>query len=295
MKKQTLFKGSAVALVTPFDKNGKVNFFALKHLIDYQIANGTKALVVLGTTGEASTISKSEREKIIKFSVCQAGGQIPVIVGTGSNSTEKAIEQTKQAETLGADGVLVVTPYYNKCNQEGLFLHFKQIAKSTKLPIILYNVPSRTGVNILPSTLLNLAKIKNIVGIKEASGNMSQIAEICHKKPPNFAVYSGDDLLTIPIMSLGSDGVISVTANAEPEKVSLMCDFMLKQDISNALRLHNQLFNLNKALFLDVNPICIKHYLNLLGFNVGKPRLPLTEASFEIKQKVEEVHRLYEN
>lgn len=295
MKKQTLFKGSAVALVTPFDKNGKVNFFALKHLIDYQIANGTKALVVLGTTGEASTISKSEREKIIKFSVCQAGGQIPVIVGTGSNSTEKAIEQTKQAETLGADGVLVVTPYYNKCNQEGLFLHFKQIAKSTKLPIILYNVPSRTGVNILPSTLLNLAKIKNIVGIKEASGNMSQIAEICHKKPPNFAVYSGDDLLTVPIMSLGSDGVISVTANAEPEKVSLMCEFMLKQDISNALRLHNQLFNLNKALFLDVNPICIKHYLNLLGFNVGKPRLPLTEASFEIKQKVEEVHRLYEN
>ena len=295
MKKQTLFKGSAVALVTPFDKNGKVNFFALKHLIDYQIANGTKALVVLGTTGEASTISKSEREKIIKFSVCQAGDQIPVIVGTGSNSTEKAIEQTKQAETLGADGVLVVTPYYNKCNQEGLFLHFKQIAKSTKLPIILYNVPSRTGVNILPSTLLNLAKIKNIVGIKEASGNMSQIAEICHKKPPNFAVYSGDDLLTVPIMSLGSDGVISVTANAEPEKVSLMCEFMLKQDISNALRLHNQLFNLNKALFLDVNPICIKHYLNILGFNVGKPRLPLTEASFEIKQKVEEVHRLYEN
>lgn len=295
MKKQTLFKGSAVALVTPFDKNGKVNFFALKHLIDYQIANGTKALVVLGTTGEASTISKSEREKIIKFSVCQAGGQIPVIVGTGSNSTEKAIEQTKQAETLGADGVLVVTPYYNKCNQEGLFLHFKQIAKSTKLPIILYNVPSRTGVNILPSTLLNLAKIKNIVGIKEASDNMSQIAEICHKKPPNFAVYSGDDLLTVPIMSLGSDGVISVTANAEPEKVSLMCEFMLKQDISNALRLHNQLFNLNKALFLDVNPICIKHYLNLLGFNVGKPRLPLTEVSFEIKQKVEEVHRLYEN
>lgn len=295
MKKQTLFKGSAVALVTPFDKNGKVNFFVLKHLIDYQIANGTKALVVLGTTGEASTISKSEREKIIKFSVCQAGGQIPVIVGTGSNSTEKAIEQTKQAETLGADGVLVVTPYYNKCNQEGLFLHFKQIAKATKLPIILYNVPSRTGVNILPSTLLNLAKIKNIVGIKEASGNMSQIAEICHKKPPNFAVYSGDDLLTVPIMSLGSDGVISVTANAEPENVSLMCEFMLKQDISNALRLHNQLFNLNKALFLDVNPICIKHYLNLLGFNVGKPRLPLTETSFEIKQKVEEVHRLYEN
>ena len=295
MKKRILFKGSAVALVTPFDKYGKVNYFSLKYLIDFQISNGTKAIVILGTTGEASTISNLEREKIIKFCICCANKQVPIIVGTGSNSTEKAIEQTKQAETLGADGILVVTPYYNKCNQDGLFLHYKQISNSTKIPIIVYNVPSRTGVNILPNTVLKLAKLKNIVGIKEASGNMSQIAEICQKKPPNFAVYSGDDLLTVPIMSLGSEGVISVTANVEPEKISLLCDFMLKQEHANALNLHNQLFDLNKAMFFDVNPICVKHYLNILGFDVGTPRLPLTEASIDIKQKLEEVKRLYEN
>ena len=290
-----LFSGSAVALITPFKSSGAVDYFELKNLIDFQIANGTQAIVILGTTGEASTISFEEREQIIKFVVCETSHKIPVIVGTGNNSTETAIKLAMQAERLKADGILVVTPYYNKTNQMGLFLHYKAIASNTKLPIILYNVPSRTGVNILPETVLKLSKIKNIIGIKEASGNLSQIAEICKKSPKSFAVYSGDDLLTLPILSLGAHGVISVTANAEPEKVQMLCNFAKKQDYFNAKRIHEHLFELNKALFLDVNPICIKYYLTLKGFNVGSPRLPLPKASHEIKKKLKEVFNHYEN
>lgn len=290
-----VFKGSAVALVTPFDKQGKVNYFSLKSLIDYQLANGTNAIVILGTTGESSTISFEEREKIIKFSISLTKGKIPIIVGTGSNSTQTSIALTKQAEDLGADAVLVVTPYYNKCNQEGLFKHYTQIASATSLPIILYNVPSRTSVNIQPETVIKLSKIKNIVGIKEASGNMAQIAEICQKKPSKFSLYSGDDILSLPMFSMGASGIISVTANAYPEQIAYLASYALNGDYYNALKMHNKLYNINKALFLDVNPICIKHYLNLLGFSVGKPRLPLTEANPELKKKLLEVKNLYEN
>ena len=290
-----IFKGSAVALVTPFDTSGNINYFSLKNMIDYQLASGTKAIVILGTTGESATVTHDEREKLIKFCLSVVAGAVPVIVGTGSNSTAKTIKLTKQAEHLGASAVLVVTPYYNKCNQYGLYKHYKQIAISTKLPIILYNVPSRTGVNMLPDTVVKLSKIKNIVAIKEASGNFSQIAEIAHKKPPNFDIYSGDDLLTMPMLSMGASGVISVTANAYPEQVERLCDFAFEQDYFNALRTHEFLFNIKKALFLDVNPICIKFYLNLIGFSVGKPRLPLTEPSTEIKQKLKEIAKLYEN
>ena len=290
-----LFKGSGVALVTPFNNRGEIDFFELKNLIAFQLANNTKALIILGTTGEASTLSFEEREKIIKFTVAETNHKVPVIVGTGSNCTKTAIKLTKQAENLGADGVLVVTPYYNKTNQEGLFLHFKSISASTKLPIILYNVPSRTGVNLLPETVIKLSKINNIVGIKEASGNLPQIAEICKKVPRSFAVYSGDDLLTLPILSIGASGVISVTANCYPQEVELLCEFSQKQDFFNAKHIHNRLFDINKALFLDVNPICVKYYLSLMGFNVGKPRLPLVEASAEIKAKLKEVKHRYEN
>lgn len=290
-----LFSGSCVALVTPFNTNGEIDYFELKNLISFQIASGTNALVILGTTGEGSTVSFEEREKIIKFVVYETAHKIPVIVGTGSNSTQTAIKLSKQAESLGADGILVVTPYYNKTNQTGLIEHYKAIAKNTKLPIILYNVPSRTGVNILPETVIKLAKINNIVGIKEASGNLSQIAEICKKSPKSFAIYSGDDLLTLPILSMGAHGVISVTANAEPEKVQMLCNFAKNQDFFNARRIHEMLFELNKALFLDVNPICIKHYLLLKGFKVGKPRLPLTEPDLETKNKLKEVFLHYEN
>ena len=290
-----LFCGSGVALVTPFNNKGEVDYFELKNLISFQIASGTQALIILGTTGESPTISFEEREKIIKFVVCETSHRIPVIVGTGSNSTQSAIKLAKQAESLGADGLLVVSPYYNKSNQEGIVLHYKAIAKSTKLPIILYNVPSRTGVNILPETVLKLSKIKNILGIKEASGNLSQIAEICKKVSRSFAVYSGDDLLTLPILSLGAHGVISVTANAAPEKVQMLCNHAKNQDYFNARRLHEYLFNLNKALFYDVNPICIKYYLSLKGFNVGKPRLPLTTPSTDTKNKLKEVFNQYES
>lgn len=290
-----IFKGSAVALITPFDKHGKVNFFSLKNLIEYQIANGTKAIVILGTTGESSCITFEEREKIIKFCVSLIAKRVPVIVGTGANSTNKAIMLTKQAENLGADAVLIVTPYYNKCNQTGLFKHYKLIAKSTSLPIILYNVPARTGININTETTLKLSKIKNIVAIKEASGNLNQIAEICRKKPSNFAVYSGDDQLTLSMLTLGAIGVISVTANAYPEKVTLMCDYALGYDYFNACKLQSDLFEINKALFFDINPICVKFYLNLLGFDVGEPRLPLCTPSQEIKTKLKEIKQKYEN
>ncbi len=290
-----IFEGSAVALVTPFDINGEVNYFELKRLIDFQIACGTKAIVVLGTTGESATISAEERTKIIKFCVYQTSGKIKLIVGTGSNSTTQAIFLTKEAETLGADAVLIVTPFYNKCNQTGLFEHYKAIAKETTLPIILYNVPSRTGVNILPETVLKLSKISNIVAIKEASGNLSQIAKLCDILPANFAVFSGDDLLTLPIIMMGGKGVISVTANCYPELVSNLCEFALKNDCFNAKRMHKYLYKINTTLFLDVNPICIKFYMNLVGFDVGSPRLPLTPPSKDIQKILKEVKSEYEN
>ena len=290
-----IFQGSAVALVTPFNSNNEINFFELHKLIEFQIASGTKALVILGTTGESSTISSDERTKIIKFCVGLVNKRIPIIVGTGSNSTQTAINQTKEAENLGADGVLIVTPYYNKTSQNGLYLHYKSIAKETKLPIIIYNVPSRTGMSVQAETVKKLSKIKNIVGIKDASGNIAETMKLFNILPKNFAVYSGDDNLTYPMMCLGAKGVISVTANAYPNLVSVMCDSLLNHDYSNAFRIHKHLYNISNGLFLDINPICIKYYLNLLKRNVGRPRQPLTEPSEKIKKKLERLKRQYEN
>lgn len=290
-----IFQGSAVALVTPFNSKGEVNFFELHKLIEFHIASNTKALVILGTTGESPTISNEERSKIIKFCVGLVNKRIPVIIGTGSNSTDTAIKQTKEAENLGADGVLIVTPYYNKTNQNGLYLHYKTIASETKLPIIIYDVPSRTGIHITTETVKKLSKIKNIVAIKDASGNINETIKLLKVLPKNFAVYSGDDILTYPMMCLGAKGVISVTANAYPNLVSTMCDNLLNRDYSNALRIHKHLYNISSALFLDVNPICIKYYLNLLGRRVGNPRKPLSEASKSIKLKLEKLRCEYEN
>lgn len=290
-----VFEGSCTALVTPMNKNGMVNYFSLKSLIEYQIASNTKALLILGTTGESPTITEEERIKIIKFCVCLTSKRVPLIVGCGSNSTKEACKKVKQAEELGADAVLVVTPYYNKCNSQGLYLHFKQVALSTNLPVIIYNVPSRTGVNITPEVVLKLSKIKNIVGIKEASGNISQIAELCHILPKSFAVYSGDDAITLPCMSLGAKGVISVTSNCYPEAVSNMCDFALNGDYFNASRIHNSLYKVSKAMFFDVNPICVKAYLNMQGFDVGSVRLPLTPAGENLLKKLKEIKENYEN
>lgn len=290
-----IFKGSAVALVTPFNTKGEVDFYELKKLIEFQIASRTKAIVILGTTGESATITQDERTKIIKFCVNQVSKRIPVIVGTGSNCTETAVKLTKEAEKLGANGVLVVTPYYNKTSQDGLFLHYKKIAKATKLPIIIYNVPSRTGVNILPETILKLSKIKNIVGVKDAGGNIAQSMKMLDILPKNFALYSGDDVLSYSLITLGYHGVISVTANAYPALVSSMCDSLIDRNYENALRIHKFLYKLNTSLFLDVNPICIKFYLKLLGRDVGKPRLPLAEPTKEIKKILAGVKKEYEN
>ncbi len=290
-----LFVGSCCALVTPFKANGEVDYFMIKKLIEFQIASGIKAIVILGTTGESATITSSEREKIIKFCVCLAKGHIKIIVGTGSNSTKKAVELTSQAKKLGADGALVVSPYYNKCSQAGIIEHYKKIAISCKFPLIIYNVPSRTGVNILPDTVQKLSKIKWIVGIKEASGNMGQVVKLLSIVPKSFAVYSGDDSLTLPIMAIGGKGVISVTANCYPSEVSLLCEFMLKKDLYNALRQHEFLTKINEALFLDVNPICVKEYMNEIGLFVGGTRLPLTSPKPEIKAKLKLVKEFYEN
>ncbi len=295
MRKKNIFKGCCTALVTPFYDDGQVNFFKLKELIEFQIASGVSAILILGTTGEAATITAEERTKIIKFCVYEVSGRVPLIVGCGSNSTEIANKYIKESEILGADAALVVTPYYNKCSQSGLVLHYKEIAKDSTLPIIAYNVPSRTGVNILPETALKLSKIKNIVGLKEASGNMSQMANLCKILPKSFAIYSGDDALTLPSMFLGAKGVISVTSNILPEKVSLMCDYALKGDAINALRLHEYLLNLSNGLFLDVNPICVKAYMNLVGLDVGTSRLPLCAPSKKVMKKLQKLVREYEN
>lgn len=289
-----IFKGSAVALVTPFNDNGEIDFYKLKKLIEFQIASSTKAIIILGTTGESSTISPDERTQIIKFCVNQTNNRIPIIVGTGSNSTKTAVLQTKEAEELGANGVLVVTPYYNKTSQEGLVLHYKQIAKSTKLPIIIYNVPSRTGVNILPETIFKLTKIKNIVGLKDAGGNIIQSMKNLAILPKNFALYSGDDALTFPLMTMGYHGVISVTANAYPNLVSSMCDDILNGKLKNALRIHNHLYRLNIGLFADVNPICIKFYMELIGKNVGNPRFPLIKPNKATQNFLVELKNYYE-
>ena len=295
MKKKVLFKGACTALITPFDKSGNINYFKLKELIEFQISNGINAILILGTTGESPTITLEEREKMIKFCKYEISGRVPLIVGCGSNSTQTAINYLKQAEMLGADGALVVTPYYNKCSQQGLILHYSELAKQTLLPIIVYNVPSRTGLNILPETVLKLSKIKNIVGIKEASGNISQIAKLCHILPKDFAVYSGDDNLTLSMMSLGAVGVVSVSSNAEPEKVSLLCFYALQKDFVNAQKMHKYLFDLSESLFLDVNPICIKTYMNLTGFDVGNTRLPLCLPNAKVVRVLKRTAKKYEN
>ena len=290
-----IFKGSGVALVTPFNERNEVDYYRLQNLIEFQISSGTKAIILLGTTGESATITQEERNKIIKFCVAQISKRVPIIVGTGSNCTKTAISQSKEAEKLGADAVLIVSPYYNKTSQEGLILHYKAIARSIKLPIIIYNVPSRTGINISPETILQLSKVKNIVALKDAGGNISQSIELLQSLPKNFALYCGDDLITFPLMCMGYNGVISVTANVYPDMVSYMCEELLNKNYANALRIHNELYEINKALFLDVNPICVKYYLKLLGKDVGNPRLPLTLPSKYVVNELNKVRDIYEH
>ena len=282
--KTKIFEGSAVAIATPFIDN-KVNFQELKKLIEYQIANKTDAIVVCGTTGESSTMTEEEVLQTIKFTVDTVNKRIPVIAGTGSNCTNTAIRRTKFAEKVGADGVLLVTPYYNKTSQEGLIAHYSEIANSTDLPIILYNVPSRTGVNINPETVKKLAEVKNIVGIKEASGNISQVAKIANLTSDDFSIYSGNDDQIVPILSLGGKGVISVLANILPEQTHNMVVSYLNKDVEHAKALQLQYLDLINLLFSDVNPIPVKEALNIMGFDYKEPRKPLIRLNVE-KQKL---------
>ena len=278
--KKSIFEGSAVAIATPF-KNNKVNLQELKRLIEFQINNSTDAIVVCGTTGESSTMSEDEILETIKFTVDTVNGRVPVIAGTGSNCTNTAIRRTKFAEKVGADAVLIVTPYYNKTSQKGLIEHYKDIANSTNIPIILYNVPSRTGVNINPETVYKLSKEKNIVGIKEASGNISQIATISSLVNDDFAIYSGNDDQIVPILSLGGKGVISVLANIFPQETHDIVESYLCNDVVKAKDLQLKYLNLIHLLFSDVNPIPVKDALSTLGFDYQELRKPLINISEE--------------
>lgn len=284
-----IFKGTATALITPFIGNG-VDYDSLKKLIDFQIENGVNALVVLGTTGEPATMSHEEKEHVIQTAIAHTNKRVPVIVGAGSNSTKTAIEMCQNAQRLGADALLVVTPYYNKCTQEGLVEHYNAIANATTLPVLCYNVQSRTGVNMLPSTFEKIARNKNIVGIKEASGNMEQIEKyIALCKDMEKEVYSGDDALTVPIMAMGGAGVISVASNAFPKYVSAMTEYALDSNIKKASEMQLKMLPLISALFCEVNPIPIKTAMGILGKCDGALRLPLTKMSDEHKKMLEKV------
>ena len=283
----TIFTGSCPAIVTPFSKDGKrVNYNSFKKLIEYQIAGGSSAIVFLGTTGESATMTKQEKIDVCKFAVKEVADRVPVIIGCGSNNTQSACENARLFESLGADALLCVTPYYNKCSQDGLVRHFSAVAKSTSLPIILYNVPGRTGVNIMPETVQKLADIPNIVGIKEASGNMSQIVDLISLCGNKIDVYSGDDGLTVPIMAMGGKGVISVLANIKPKAVSSMCHCASVGDFQKARNIQTKNNKLIKSLFSDVNPIPVKSALNYLGFNVGPTRLPLSKMQISKNNKL---------
>ncbi len=273
-----IFKGAGVAIATPFYENGDVNYEEFARLIDFQIENGTDAIIVCGTTGEAATMTEQEHMEVVKFCIEKVAKRVPVIAGTGSNCTETAIQLSKEAEAYGADAVLSVTPYYNKATQGGLYAHFSAIAKAINIPIILYNVPSRTGCNILPETAVKLARDhENIVGIKDATGNISQTIKMMSLAEGCIDLYSGDDDQVVPIMSVGGLGVISVLSNIAPRQTHEICQKCLDGDFAAARELQFKAYPLVKALFSEVNPIPVKSALKMIGFEAGPLRLPLTE------------------
>lgn len=274
----SIFKGSGVAIVTPFNENG-VDFDKLKELIEWHIINKTDAIIICGTTGEASTMSEEERKETIKFTVDTVNKRIPVIAGTGNNNTESSIKMSQYAESVGVDGLLVINPYYNKTSYNGLLAHFKAIASAVSTPIVIYNVPSRTGMNIPPKALAELCTIKNIVAVKEASGNISQIAEIKALCGDNLDIYSGNDNEILPTLAIGGLGVISVIANIIPTDVHNICELFFNGEIKAAQELFLKTIPLTNACFCETNPIPIKTALNLLGRQVGPLRLPLVDMA----------------
>ena len=275
-----MFEGSFVAIVTPF-KNGKIDAPALSGLIEFHIENGTNGIVPCGTTGESATLDHAEHEEVVRVTVESCKGRIPVLAGTGSNATHEAVELTQRAQKLGADGALLITPYYNKPTQEGLYQHFSTVAKETDLPIMLYNVPSRTAINMEPGTVARLSSIKNIVGIKEASGSLVQVSEIIASCGPDFSVSSGEDALTWPILAIGGKGVISVTANLVPGKFAKLCQAAREGDVETAKALHYELLKLNDVMFIETNPIPVKAALALMGRIENEFRPPLCPPTEE--------------
>lgn len=285
--KKIIFKGVGTAIITPFTEDDKVNFEEFGKIIEDQIKNKVDSIIVCGTTGEASTMTLEERKETIKFAVEKSAGRVPIIAGTGGNCTKSAIEMTKFAESIGVDGALIVTPYYNKTTQKGLVEHYKVIANSTKLPIILYNVPGRTGVNILPETCKELSKIENIVAIKEASGNLSQVAEIRNLCGDDLNIYSGNDDQITSVLACGGIGVISVLSNIMPEYTHNIVEDFMNGRTKESIDAQIKAIPLVKALFCEVNPIPVKAAMNMVGWNVGIPRLPLIEMSEQGKERLE--------
>ncbi len=292
MSKQTIFTGSGVAIITPMNADGSVNYDKYRELVEWQIENGTDAIIACGTTGESSTLTDEEHIGVIRAAIEQTAGRVPVISGTGSNDTAYCIELSKEAEKLGADALLLVTPYYNKTSQRGLVAHYTAVADAVNLPILLYNVPSRTGVDIKPETVAVLAKHPNIVAVKEANGNISsaaQVAALC-----DIDIYSGNDDQIVPLLSLGGKGVISVMANIEPRRTHDIVAKWFAGDVEGSRSLQLELLELANAMFMDVNPIPVKEAMNLMGMNVGECRLPLCGMDDAAKAKLAAVLRKYQ-
>ncbi|MCK5010627.1 MAG: 4-hydroxy-tetrahydrodipicolinate synthase [Deltaproteobacteria bacterium] len=287
-----MFKGSMIPIVTPF-KDGKIDEDGFQNLIEFHIKSGTDAIVPCGTTGESATLTHKEHEQLVDISIKTANNRVPVIAGTGSNSTDEAIKLTTYAQKAGLDGALLITPYYNKPTQEGLYQHYKNIAVKTDIPLILYNVPSRTGVNMLPETVAKLSEIPSIVGIKEASGSLRQICEIIYLCGEKCSVFSGDDFTNYPILAMGGRGVISVTANIVPDKIAAMWDAFESGDHTKAREIHYQLLSLNNAMFLETNPIPVKTALGLMGKISPEMRLPLSPMSHNNLEKLKKVMAKY--
>ena len=290
----SIFRGSGVAIVTPMHDNGEVNYESFGKLIEFQIENGTDAIIVCGTTGESSTLTHEEHLDVIRYCIKAVNGRVPVVAGTGSNCTQTAVYLSREAEEAGADGLLLVSPYYNKATQNGLYAHFKAVADSVNLPVLLYNVPSRTGCNIQPETILRLcSEVENIVGVKEASGNISQIAHLAAIGGGKIDIYSGNDDQIVPIMSLGGIGVISVLANVAPAQTHAICQSYLDGDCKESCRLQLEAMELCRALFCEVNPIPVKKALNLMGMEAGALRMPLTEMEPGNVQRLEKAMKNY--
>ncbi|MFQ5585769.1 MAG: 4-hydroxy-tetrahydrodipicolinate synthase [Thermodesulfobacteriota bacterium] len=287
-----MFQGSMTAIVTPF-RNGRVDERAFRKLIEFQIRGGTDGIVPCGTTGESATLTYEEHERVVEIAIDAVNGRVPVIAGTGSNSTDETISFTRHAERAGADGALLISPYYNKPTQEGLYHHYRAVAEEVSIPLILYNVPGRTSLNMLPETVARLSEFRNIIGIKEASDSLAQVSDVLEMSRKGFVVLSGDDFITLPMLAIGAKGAISVTANIMPKEVSRMCTAQLEGTAKKALRLHYKMQPLNRAMFLETNPIPVKTALAMMGMIREEFRLPLVRMGGDRRRFLRKVLRGY--